>query len=181
MTKIGSPLWAAPEVLKGMRYTEDVDVYALGVVMIEIAIKSLPYLAQFKKTGGSRDKLMRAIALGEIKPQMGRKTKVGTRYRKLFKRATSYEPRERPEMSCLVGELESILYNEKRKSEGTKAREDRDLFFGSHEALLLTEEFTQGSLKAASECLGVGFLVPLLPSPLLSFPRISHSNIALVR
>ena len=42
MTQTGSPLWAAPELLAGRRYDEDVDTYSLGIVLYEIAARELP-------------------------------------------------------------------------------------------------------------------------------------------
>ena len=49
MTRIGSPLWAAPEVLGGRRYCEHVDTYSLGVVMFEIAVRAYPYAKRLRE------------------------------------------------------------------------------------------------------------------------------------
>ena len=55
MTRVGSPLWTAPEVFLGKRYNELVDTYSLGVVLFEIATRTIPYrkrIAEHKAKGG---------------------------------------------------------------------------------------------------------------------------------
>ena len=71
MTRVGSPLWTAPEVLAGTRYDEKVDAYSLGIVLFEIAARKVPYMkriADFKKGGGKglNMSLMQEIALGKM-------------------------------------------------------------------------------------------------------------------
>jgi len=44
MTKsIGTPIWMAPELLKGEDYDEKVDVYAFGIILWEIGTGELPF------------------------------------------------------------------------------------------------------------------------------------------
>ena len=43
MTHIGTPLYAAPEMLAGKRYDESIDVYSFGVVICEVKSKALPF------------------------------------------------------------------------------------------------------------------------------------------
>ena len=75
MTRTGSPLWAAPELIAGKRYSEDVDTFSIGVVMYEIAMRALPYpreREQFKKSRGKGldRQMMRKIGAGEIRPEL---------------------------------------------------------------------------------------------------------------
>lgn len=43
LTACGTPCWAAPEVLRGQRYTEKADVYSFGVVLWECFAREVPY------------------------------------------------------------------------------------------------------------------------------------------
>lgn len=42
-TRVGSPAWSAPEVLRGEQYDEKADVFSFGVVMWEIVMCQPPY------------------------------------------------------------------------------------------------------------------------------------------
>ena len=75
MTRVGSPLWTAPEVLAGSRYSNCVDTYSLGVVLFEIVARRFPYrkqIADHKKQGakGMNMKLFKDIALGRKRPDL---------------------------------------------------------------------------------------------------------------
>ena len=115
MTRIGSPLWAAPEVLGGRRYCEHVDTYSLGVVMFEIAVRAYPYakrLREFKSQGGKGMdmQLMRGIADGKRRIQLeGEGDDVSPAFKKLFRRCVAFEPEERPSMQEVAQKLEEIL------------------------------------------------------------------------
>ena len=43
MTAIGTPQWAAPEVLRHDRYSEKADVWSFGVVLWELLVTSPPF------------------------------------------------------------------------------------------------------------------------------------------
>merc|ERR1712100_693769 len=36
LTRVGSPVWAAPEVMRGEPYTEKLDIYSFAIVMWEL-------------------------------------------------------------------------------------------------------------------------------------------------
>ena len=44
LVKAGSPLYMAPEVLKGNFYSAKGDIWALGIVLLEMIIGDLPWI-----------------------------------------------------------------------------------------------------------------------------------------
>lgn len=43
MTQVGTPMWMAPEIIMGRKYTEKADVYAFGIILWEILTRLEPY------------------------------------------------------------------------------------------------------------------------------------------
>ena len=92
MTRTGSALWAAPELLSGKRYNEDVDTYSFGVVLYEIAVRELPFEEELRilsESGakGIKGKIMRSIADGTRRIKIGgkrgqKRLRVGRSFRK---------------------------------------------------------------------------------------------------
>ena len=94
MTRTGSALWAAPELLSGKRYNEDVDTYSFGVVLYEIAVRELPFEEEIRILSSSGDKgikgkLMRGIADGTRRIKIG-----GKRGQRRFRVGRSFRKRE---------------------------------------------------------------------------------------
>ena len=124
MTQTGSPLWAAPELLAGKRYCEDVDTYSFGVVLYEIAVRQLPYwdeIQAYKAKGGKGMKagLMRSISKGDTRPELDPLVcgtfRISGPFKKLFRHCVKFVPRQRPAIGDVVRRLEEIVLAAERK------------------------------------------------------------------
>ena len=119
MTRMGSPLWAAPELLAGERYCEDVDTYSFGVVMYEVATRQLPYMGRIVSKGRKSERqkmamrLMQDIAKGKerigLDVQICKRHGVGQGFKKLFKLCTMFKARKRPSMHGVARKLHTII------------------------------------------------------------------------
>eukprot|EP00164_Ancoracysta_twista_P013642 GFYU01021860.1.p1 GENE.GFYU01021860.1~~GFYU01021860.1.p1 ORF type:complete len:185 (-),score=31.86 GFYU01021860.1:69-623(-) len=64
MTAIGTPQWAAPEVLKRDAYSEKADVYSFAIVVWEIVTHKFPY------QGMSAIRVATEVATNDIRPEI---------------------------------------------------------------------------------------------------------------
>ena len=134
MTQIGTPLWAAPEVLRGDRYDEyasiglhesfslsinspkphrfavfhrRVDTYSFGVVISEVKSRELPFadVPRNQKTGFNPP-LIRAIKVGSKRPRNDESW--GGEICSLIDRCTRHSPAERPPFGEVAGILKQL-------------------------------------------------------------------------
>ena len=85
MTRTGSPLWMAPEILAGKRFGKEVDVFSFGVVLFEIAVRELPYADErlkYKRAGGKGldRKMLKDIGRGKVRPSLAKRDATCKRY-----------------------------------------------------------------------------------------------------
>ncbi|KDO35390.1 TKL protein kinase [Saprolegnia parasitica CBS 223.65] len=71
--EIGTSAWIAPEVLKGVRYTEKADIYSFGVMMTEIDTVQVPYAKVYMEPGCTlalaRARIAMLVATGDLVPE----------------------------------------------------------------------------------------------------------------
>lgn len=65
MTKIGTPLYSAPEILNDRVYTTKVDVYSFGILLWECITGTKPYSSPGQPKG---HRLLAAVADGSLRP-----------------------------------------------------------------------------------------------------------------
>ncbi|KDO28108.1 TKL/DRK protein kinase [Saprolegnia parasitica CBS 223.65] len=70
MTLLGSPIWTAPEILRGQKeYDEKVDVYSFAIVMVEIMTRQMPY-AELAAEKMKKKLLVTKIAFEGLRPSL---------------------------------------------------------------------------------------------------------------
>ncbi|KAE9017281.1 hypothetical protein PR003_g15458 [Phytophthora rubi] len=67
---VGTPYWTAPEILQGDRYTEQADIYSLGVVLSELDTTKLPYHDALTSNGKKPKpvQILADVAAGMLRP-----------------------------------------------------------------------------------------------------------------
>jgi len=130
-TLCGSPMWAAPEVIRGEPYTSSCDVYSYGVVLVELLTKKKPYHAQLDAAVGPLALMMRVAKEG-LRPKMPDWTVSAVR--ELVTACLSGDPDQRPTMPQVLERLQA-----------------RDVVeFDSHSTWLLTKKFVRSRSSASS-------------------------------
>jgi serine/threonine-protein kinase OSR1/STK39 len=95
-TRIGTPCYMAPEVLKDdTGHTEKADIWSLGITAIEFATGAAPY-ATLKELD-SVQKILKAPP-----PQLPRNETFSPAYRDFVKKCMNFDPRRRPSATDLL-------------------------------------------------------------------------------
>lgn len=106
---VGSYLWMAPEVMKGMRYDEKADVFSLGVVLSELDTHELPYShAKDSQTGAPMMDVavLQKVSAGRLRVQLSDRLLPSLRY--LVTACVNLDPRQRPTAAQALYELQVI-------------------------------------------------------------------------
>eukprot|EP01112_Ceratiomyxa_fruticulosa_P014571 TRINITY_DN4189_c0_g3_i1.p1 TRINITY_DN4189_c0_g3~~TRINITY_DN4189_c0_g3_i1.p1 ORF type:complete len:481 (-),score=105.34 TRINITY_DN4189_c0_g3_i1:104-1546(-) len=103
-TRVGTPVWAAPEILRNERYTERIDVYSFGIIMWELLTRQTPYhdvnqgaiigLVAFNKPG--------------IRPTLPPPTPESDAYMRLMIECWDGEPGKRPSIDEVLRRLDAM-------------------------------------------------------------------------
>uniref|UniRef100_M4B5Y0 Protein kinase domain-containing protein n=1 Tax=Hyaloperonospora arabidopsidis (strain Emoy2) TaxID=559515 RepID=M4B5Y0_HYAAE len=106
---VGTPLWTAPEVLRGERYSEKADIYSFGVVLAELDTCLLPYAySQGRQTKGKKDRdWVPLIASGHATPMF--RPDCPRALRELAAQCLDQDPSKRPPAMQIVYLLRSKI------------------------------------------------------------------------
>ena len=103
-TGLGTPLWMAPEMLAGERYSRRIDVYSYGVVMWEIAAQALPW-ADLRAGAFFMGELLCLLRDG-VRPVVDSGWPCA--YMALMARCWATDPDMRPEFDAIVADLQAM-------------------------------------------------------------------------
>ncbi|QTF49759.1 putative serine/threonine-protein kinase/receptor [Acanthamoeba polyphaga mimivirus] len=104
MTRCGTPCWTAPEIIRGEKYTEKVDVFSFGIVMWEVLTCKEPF------SGCNFMKVSMDILEG-ARPQIPSDCPID--FTKLMKQCWHAKPDKRPSMEDVIMGLNDMLGPEK--------------------------------------------------------------------
>lgn len=105
---VGTPYWAAPEVLEGTKYSERSDIYSFGVVLSEIDTCQAPYCDVKTSERGTKMQpflILTQIMAGELQPTFT--DDCPAFIRQLGDRCLDHDPSVRPSAEEIVGLLET--------------------------------------------------------------------------
>lgn len=102
MSTVGTPVWTAPEVLKGEKYGIECDIYSFGIVMWEVFSSKIPYLD--KKLNVNQ--IILQVCTNELRPTLSElPNDMPKDAISLMKQCWNDNPRNRPN----VGEIIEII------------------------------------------------------------------------
>ncbi|KDO33503.1 TKL protein kinase [Saprolegnia parasitica CBS 223.65] len=100
-SEIGTVAWIAPEVLKGVRYTEKADMYSLGVLISEMDMMEIPYSNIHRLLPESclgvelaKTRIAMLVVAGELRPVFS--TDCPAPILNVARRCLAYLPEDRP-------------------------------------------------------------------------------------
>jgi serine/threonine protein kinase len=99
---IGTPLWSAPEVLRGDKYDNKADVYSYGIMLYEMTHLQLPYYDQ----PPNMNKIMHEVGFGQLRPRIRQGTHGGLAA--LMQRCWQQDARARPSMDEIITTLNGM-------------------------------------------------------------------------
>ncbi|KAF0711759.1 hypothetical protein As57867_005085, partial [Aphanomyces stellatus] len=110
-SEIGTVPWTAPEVLKGVRYTEKADIYSIGVFISELDTAEIPYAAltsTASSEGGQliKNRIMMRVVAGELRPHVTQSCP--EMLYEITRRCVAYDPADRPSARELLRWLDLV-------------------------------------------------------------------------
>ncbi|KAG1466958.1 hypothetical protein G6F56_004594 [Rhizopus delemar] len=92
---VGTPYWMAPELIKGQYYDDKVDIWSLGILLIEMAQNNPPYVELPPL------KALYLIASNGI-PPLYEPERWSDEFKDFLQLCTSMDPAERPDANTLL-------------------------------------------------------------------------------
>ena len=100
MTVCGTPLWTAPEILRGQTYNEAADVYSFSLCLWELWAMSVP----FNELGLGAMEVLLQVVNDDKRPTMP--ADIPPAFAELVSKCWATEPGERPTFADVVADIE---------------------------------------------------------------------------
>lgn len=130
-SKVGTPLYMSPEVLRGDGYDFKSDIWSIGCLLYELAMLKSP----FKSEGLNLYSLFQKISQGEYSPLPDR---YSDELRQLTYAMISTNPEDRPEIADICREARAmrVKYNEEylKRKQSQQHQDEKDDDDKSHDA-----------------------------------------------
>jgi p21-activated kinase 1 len=94
-TICGTPYWMAPELIQGMPYGKEVDIWSLGIMCLELAEGAPPYLQEVP------GRALYLIVLQGV-PGLANKSEWSSEFNDFVDRCLAREPDQRPSAAALA-------------------------------------------------------------------------------
>jgi len=117
MTMAGTPIYMAPEIVRGEKYDKSCDIYGFGVVLYALSVEkgnvhdgflsAAEKVQKISTTTGTNMALMNLVAESGIRPDLSQIDIVSS-LRVLISRCWSDRPKARPEFSEIVDSLATV-------------------------------------------------------------------------
>jgi len=105
MTQVGTPMWMAPEIIMGKKYTEKADVYAFGIILWEILTRQEPYEEKEPM------QIVVEVVNDGLRPTIPREHE-NSPLVPLMKDCWAQDPDQRPTFNIIVDRIEALFNNE---------------------------------------------------------------------
>lgn len=123
--KIANPIWCAPEIIKGEEYTEKADIFSMGILMVELASRIIPY-SDYEISNTKFLSVFEDAIISGLRPSIPETTPEN--YAKLIQICWSDDPDQRPSAESLYESIEQmfkeanlLLSMKNKKSSSTSA------------------------------------------------------------
>ncbi|KAF0695694.1 Aste57867_13516 [Aphanomyces stellatus] len=107
--EVGTVAWIAPEVLKGVYYSEKADVYSLGILLSELDTAQPPYsdlIDQLQDAAVARTRLAMLVVAGDVHPRFS--PRCPQSLYDIAQLCLAYHPDERPRIQDVREWLQDI-------------------------------------------------------------------------
>ncbi|XP_075254543.1 serine/threonine-protein kinase PAK 2-like [Convolutriloba macropyga] len=100
-TQLGTPYWMSPEIARGEKYTTKVDIWSMGILMIELIDTSPPFM---EDETFSKQPLLAIQEIGQLRepPEIVRHDQITDELNNLVRSCLTIDPKDRPDATSIL-------------------------------------------------------------------------------
>jgi len=99
---IGTPIWMAPELMRGEKYNEKIDVYSFGIMLYEMITNEIP----FKEL--NQMQLLMEVAVKNQRPNLKSTVTCSAPLHTLMTNCWDENPKNRPSFQQIIEILRAL-------------------------------------------------------------------------